>query len=373
MPEGSPILTEFAPWAVQWTWLGAWMAFLFALLELVRRTPVQMSLVVMAVLIGQVQLRYAWFMEGRLHEPVRFLWLYAGVMAAGPSLLYLFRSRFQTDGQRLLAGMLPHFLPAAAMAVFELVFFLSFLLGGRMNELTGMIQAGLAGRQFDFLHVVTAVASLHISVYSLWLLAAYHSLSKTHEIYEIRLIWATLLLPVAANCLIGPGFFLGSPWMFELGCLAITGVVGCLFVIQARYPGFFSEMVNEIRTHKYQNTPLSDRDIQLADGKLKEIMQQRELYCDPDLRLVDLAAALGLSVHQTSRLLNEVYGQSYHEFINGYRVEAACSKLLEQPDKNILTIAYQVGFNSKSTFNAQFVKLKGSTPGEYRRKHKGSI
>ena len=39
------------------------------------------------------------------------------------------------------------------------------------------------------------------------------------------------------------------------------------------------------------------------------------------------------------------------------------------PDKPVLTIAYEVGFNSKSSFNSAFLKYKGQTPVAFRKKN----
>jgi AraC-like DNA-binding protein len=43
--------------------------------------------------------------------------------------------------------------------------------------------------------------------------------------------------------------------------------------------------------------------------------------------------------------------------------------LLENPEEKILSIAYDVGFQSKSTFNAAFVKFADMTPHEFREKN----
>jgi AraC-like DNA-binding protein len=70
-----------------------------------------------------------------------------------------------------------------------------------------------------------------------------------------------------------------------------------------------------------------------------------------------------------SILINHKMGQHFFDFINRYRIEAA-TKLLEnqvKPKLTVLEILYQVGFNSKSSFNTAFKNHTGLTPTQYRK------
>jgi len=71
---------------------------------------------------------------------------------------------------------------------------------------------------------------------------------------------------------------------------------------------------------------------------------------DSELNLKGLADRLSLTPHQLSEYLNERVKQDFRSFINSFRVEAAKRILIEEPEKSILTICYDVGFGSKSTF-----------------------
>lgn len=67
--------------------------------------------------------------------------------------------------------------------------------------------------------------------------------------------------------------------------------------------------------------------------------------------------------------MNERLNTNFRNYINSYRIEEAKKILINESDKNILTICYDVGFNSKSTFNTCFKKYTGKTPSEFRQEY----
>ena len=105
-------------------------------------------------------------------------------------------------------------------------------------------------------------------------------------------------------------------------------------------------------------------------NRLREYMSEKKPYLKEALTLRDLADDLSLSTHHLSMILNIHFKQNFYNFINSYRVEDVKQKLVHPgyKDQNILTIAYETGFNSKSTFNTMFKKFTGKTPKEYRAK-----
>lgn len=103
-------------------------------------------------------------------------------------------------------------------------------------------------------------------------------------------------------------------------------------------------------------------------GKLRAHMAEQKPYLREELTLQDLADELSLSAQQISMLLNIHFKQNFYNFINSYRIEEV-KRQLARPDhktRTLLAIAYEAGFNSKSTFNTMFKKFTGKTPKEYR-------
>ncbi|MBW8775091.1 MAG: helix-turn-helix transcriptional regulator [Stenotrophomonas sp.] len=86
------------------------------------------------------------------------------------------------------------------------------------------------------------------------------------------------------------------------------------------------------------------------------------------LDLQSLSQRSGWSPNQVSQALNQGLGQSFSEFVTGFRITAAKSFLSDPADpRSVLDIGLAAGFGSKSTFNSAFKRATGQTPSEYRR------
>jgi AraC-like DNA-binding protein len=101
-----------------------------------------------------------------------------------------------------------------------------------------------------------------------------------------------------------------------------------------------------------------------------QFMQSNKPYLESELTLDQLASRLSLRPKILSLAINEIKGQNFFDFINRYRIEEAARLLTNPKDKKItiLEVLYEVGFNSKSSFNTLFKKYTGLTPSEFRKK-----
>ena len=115
----------------------------------------------------------------------------------------------------------------------------------------------------------------------------------------------------------------------------------------------------------------------LSGDKIEEIvkkiilmMEQEKLYLETDLTLQQLADKLQVPNYQVSQAINDGMKKNFYDLVNGYRVEEAKRLLLDPKNKNftILSMGFEAGFNSKTTFNTVFKKFTGLTPTEYRDK-----
>lgn len=114
--------------------------------------------------------------------------------------------------------------------------------------------------------------------------------------------------------------------------------------------------------------PILPADLKQKGIWLKNVIKESHYYLDPELSLTLLAEKLGLTTHELSRIINTALKKSFNDFINEYRV-AEVKRRMQDPaydGMTLLGIAYDSGFNSKSTFNLVFKKITAKTPAEYK-------
>jgi AraC-like DNA-binding protein len=124
---------------------------------------------------------------------------------------------------------------------------------------------------------------------------------------------------------------------------------------------------------KYQLSPLRDADKELYREKLTSLMQTEKPYLNPALSLAEIAQKLDVAPRYVSQIINESFRQNFHDFVNKHRIEES-KRLLAQQNQNlnILGIALEAGFNSKSAFNKAFKKHTLTTPKEYKKNIPGA-
>jgi AraC-like DNA-binding protein len=101
--------------------------------------------------------------------------------------------------------------------------------------------------------------------------------------------------------------------------------------------------------------------------RLLEVMNTQKPFKNPELNIAELSEMIESKPHILSRLLNESFHKNFRDFINEYRVNEFIELANSDHFKNFtfLALAYEVGFNSKSTFNLAFKKVTKSSPREY--------
>ncbi|TGK88265.1 helix-turn-helix domain-containing protein [Leptospira bourretii] len=124
--------------------------------------------------------------------------------------------------------------------------------------------------------------------------------------------------------------------------------------------------LNNVPTTRYVKSKLNAVNTEESLSKLDSWMRQSKPYLDEKLDLEIASRAIGLTVQQTSELLNSKLGISFRSYLNSFRITDAKKILIEKPEMSILSIAYATGFGSKTAFNVEFKKATGVSPLQFK-------
>jgi AraC-like DNA-binding protein len=159
---------------------------------------------------------------------------------------------------------------------------------------------------------------------------------------------------------------------------SIALLITCWFIMKAlNHPELFRGINSKLKLTKdimpqgeiKSETANFQNDVITAQIEtLRDYMTDKEPYLDPSLTIQELANQINIPVRDLSVLINHHIDQHFFDFVNEYRIQKAMS-ILKNPSKKELTvleILYEVGFNSKSSFNTSFKKYTNLTPTAYR-------
>ena len=118
---------------------------------------------------------------------------------------------------------------------------------------------------------------------------------------------------------------------------------------------------------KYENSLLSKEKLDTLEKELRLLMEASKPFLNNELSRNELAKQMQIHPKDLSRLINERFDLNFFDFINSYRVAEfqKISRQSEYQHLNLLGIAHEAGFNSKTTFNNAFKKFTGMTPNQY--------
>ena len=168
-----------------------------------------------------------------------------------------------------------------------------------------------------------------------------------------------------------------SEWV-NSGLLIFQLFITCWYLLKAlNNPSLFRnidsklKLVADIILENKDSEPLAGNEKKQDETllKLQQFMIAEKPYLNPSLTIQDIATTIQIPTRELSILINHELDQHFYDFVNSYRIEHA-KEILKDNTKSkltILEILYEVGFNSKSSFNTAFKKHTGYTPTDYRK------
>jgi AraC-like DNA-binding protein len=130
------------------------------------------------------------------------------------------------------------------------------------------------------------------------------------------------------------------------------------------------QLAHELGDAKYAKSALDEPTRARIVRKLADAWREG-LHRNSRLTLRSLCEHLREGPHYVSQVINQDLGTSFYDLVNRHRIADAVDALTRTPGRPVLEIALEVGFNSKSTFNAAFRQHAGTTPTQFRKTASG--
>ena len=156
------------------------------------------------------------------------------------------------------------------------------------------------------------------------------------------------------------------PYLFLLESAYVFAM--CIFATKQAAIIFNAPLLEHLG-RKYDRSGLSHGGAEEILKKIVRHVTEQKRYMDNEFSLAKLSNELCEVPQHLSQALNENLGKNFYDFINELRVDECKLKLAapENKHKNVLDIAFECGFNNKSSFNTAFKKHTNVTPSEFRK------
>jgi len=193
-----------------------------------------------------------------------------------------------------------------------------------------------------------------------------HQKRQKNKIFMI--IATTILLATGTNDIL-LFFFenIGSTQLLHYGFLIF--LIAVLYNISWNF-SILSDKINprELYTSsaQYSRSRLKTLDLTELEKKFHTLVYEEKIFCNEDMNLDKFAELMSITPHQLSEFLNNVVQMTFFELVRKQRVAHAMELLQKSPDKPILDVAFESGFNGVSTFFTAFRKETGTSPRQFK-------
>ena len=191
----------------------------------------------------------------------------------------------------------------------------------------------------------------------LWVLFACYAFFASHILYSIAFGFTTWISETVFNV---TGMFL---WLIVFKMASRHKV---LRMLSGRtQPNDDNESI--LDENSMIKTTKQIREKHIA-SQLAKTMEEKKLYLNPKLSIVDIAVALGTNKTYLSDYLNNTLKLTFNDFVNQFRVKEACriiDSMTASDKRTMVDVASKSGFNSISSFNRYFSKIQGTSPRQY--------
>jgi len=368
--------------------LGAFQAIFFVILVLSKKKKsISDKILATWLLLFAIHLSFVYFsFQSGYVFYIEYGYFPSGILVIYYSLMYVYTESLISQKNVFKTKWILHLIPSVIIYICIIP----------LAKLTYKEKANLVTHLTEdpYQNFVFGIAILFVSIYlfaTLKLLKTHkNSIRKTFSYEEnISLKWLRLLtillilLWIVISSLIA--YVYSTPVMLPVdhmvldmqGQLAFVGFVFLLGFFGIRQQVIYS-VSNRIKEHPttegkdivnkpYKKSGLKKEDSAIYLKELLLYMEQEKPYLNGKLSLIEVAKKMNISNNHLSQVINENLKKNFFDFVNEYRINLVKQKMAESSNKKytLLSLAYDSGFNSKSSFNSVFKKHTGLTPTEY--------
>jgi len=219
--------------------------------------------------------------------------------------------------------------------------------------------------QFFYLLYFLLKTSVFMRGYQLDLQKTSSSLPD-QELRWLNILWVGLLAILALGSLLIVLLFFTEVYRRHMDYLYVIPSSFLFYAVSYRLMGVSFEKTSEV--FKYEKSGLKQNEMETYAERVKKVIEQEKLYLQQGLKLKDLSEKIEIPSHQLSEVLNQSMQTTFFDLVNRYRVEEAKERIKAFPDYTLLQIAYDSGFNNKTSFVNAFRRFEGTTPSRFMKK-----
>lgn len=160
------------------------------------------------------------------------------------------------------------------------------------------------------------------------------------------------------------------------GLLSIVAIFILIYWLMAikRNNAFTSALPCPVPNDSYSNSKLKPEQVNDYKKRIEEHFNHAQCFLQSNLSLENLSLELNIPQHSLSQVFNLYLGSNFYSYIAKHRIEYALEQLKSNKGKlKIEALAYQCGFNSRSSFVRHFKEVTGYNPSGYCQKVEAEI
>ena len=355
---------------------------IFTILQLIREgkshhLPIKIGITMLLVWVLRFSLFYIKFEDWTLNFPVLLVIDQYLFLLDGP-LLWLF-TRAVLEPNKVTFRMRWHFTPfliGFILAIASATFFPEDIVDSFQNTLASLLnnQPILQPEVIAFIVILIAINTYYylksrsgLKRYNASLLDNFSNIEslKVNWVVSFQKYWILLFaFPMVLYTL---NYLYPTVSVFVTGGIFLTSLVSLSVYFSSR---LLSQSFTDSSSVSKDSTKV-DHPIELTEIDKLQLQQMyqkltdEKYYRDEQLTLDRLAKYLEIQPKELTDLIKKSEYSNFYDLVNSFRIETV-KQALANSDEQIIIIAYQCGFNSKSAFNKIFKQKTGITPKEYR-------